>query len=91
MLPALRGWDGPPAGARTSRARSAPSPRTARRGRGSRSTSRARRWGDPEMLRTIERDLRATGLDPSRVITETAAIANIGKAREFADEVARLG
>ena len=50
--------------------------------------------GDPAMLRTIERELRATRLDPSRVIfeiTETAAIANIGKAREFADEVARLG
>jgi len=42
----------------------------------------------------IERELRATGLDPGRVIfeiTETAAIANIAKAREFSDELARLG
>ncbi|MDX6690691.1 MAG: hypothetical protein QOG15_2148 [Solirubrobacteraceae bacterium] len=50
--------------------------------------------GDPEMLRVIERELRDTGLDPSRVIfeiTETAAIANIAKAREFSDELAKLG
>jgi diguanylate cyclase (GGDEF)-like protein/PAS domain S-box-containing protein len=50
--------------------------------------------GDPGMLRTIERELRETGLDPARVIfeiTETAAIANIGRAREFSDELARLG
>ncbi len=50
--------------------------------------------GDPEMLRTIERELKETGLDPSRVIfeiTETAAIANVGKAREFSDQLAKLG
>ncbi len=50
--------------------------------------------GHPEMLRIIERELRETGLDPSRVIfeiTETAAIANIGKAREFSDQLAKLG
>ncbi len=50
--------------------------------------------GDPEMLRTIERELSETGLDPSRVIfeiTETAAIANIGRAREFSDQLAKLG
>ncbi|MEA2142094.1 MAG: hypothetical protein QOI64_524 [Solirubrobacteraceae bacterium] len=50
--------------------------------------------GDPEMLRVIERELRETGLDPSRVIfeiTETAAIANIGRARQFSDELAALG
>ncbi|MFP5364078.1 MAG: putative bifunctional diguanylate cyclase/phosphodiesterase [Thermoleophilia bacterium] len=50
--------------------------------------------GAPEMLRTIERELRETGLDPSRVIfeiTETAAIANIAKAREFSDSLAKLG
>ena len=50
--------------------------------------------GDPEMLRTIERELLETGLDPSRVIfeiTETAAIANIGRAREFSDQLAKLG
>ena len=50
--------------------------------------------GDPEMLRTIERELDETGLDPSRVIfeiTETAAIANIGRARLFSDQLAALG
>ena len=50
--------------------------------------------GDPTILRVIERELAETGLDPARVIfeiTETAAIANIAKAREFADELAKLG
>ncbi|MEA2298641.1 MAG: hypothetical protein QOF77_1577 [Solirubrobacteraceae bacterium] len=50
--------------------------------------------GDPAILALIERELRETGLDPSRVIfeiTETAAIANIAKAREFSDQLARLG
>ena len=50
--------------------------------------------GDPEMLSIIERELHETGLDPSRVIfeiTETAAIANIGRARVFSDELAKLG
>jgi diguanylate cyclase (GGDEF)-like protein/PAS domain S-box-containing protein len=50
--------------------------------------------GDPAILALIERELRETGLDPSQVIfeiTETAAIANIAKAREFSDQLARLG
>ena len=50
--------------------------------------------GDQEILRVIERELRDSGLDPARVIfeiTETAAIANIAKAREFSDELAKLG
>jgi EAL domain-containing protein (putative c-di-GMP-specific phosphodiesterase class I) len=50
--------------------------------------------GDPEILRVVERELHDTGLDPARVIfeiTETPAIANIAKAREFSDELARLG
>jgi len=50
--------------------------------------------GDPEILRTIERELGETGLDPSRVIfeiTETAAIASIGRARRFSDQLAKLG
>ncbi len=50
--------------------------------------------GDPEILRLIERELHETGLDPARVIfeiTETAAIANIAKARDFANELAKLG
>ncbi len=50
--------------------------------------------GDPLILALIERELEETGLDPSRVIfeiTETAAIANIAKAREFSQQLARLG
>jgi EAL domain-containing protein (putative c-di-GMP-specific phosphodiesterase class I) len=50
--------------------------------------------GDPLILGLIERELAETGLDPSRVIfeiTETAAIANIAKAREFSQQLARLG
>jgi diguanylate cyclase (GGDEF)-like protein/PAS domain S-box-containing protein len=50
--------------------------------------------GDPAILALIERELRESGLDPSQVIfeiTETAAIANIAKAREFSDQLARLG
>jgi diguanylate cyclase (GGDEF)-like protein/PAS domain S-box-containing protein len=50
--------------------------------------------GDPAILAVIERELAETGLDPSRVIfeiTETAAIANIAKAREFSVQLARLG
>ncbi len=50
--------------------------------------------GDPAILELIERELRETGLDPGRVIfeiTETAAIANIAKAREFSEQLARLG
>ncbi|MGI8800908.1 MAG: putative bifunctional diguanylate cyclase/phosphodiesterase [Solirubrobacteraceae bacterium] len=50
--------------------------------------------GDPGILALIERELRETGLDPSRVIfeiTETAAIANIAKAREFSEQLAGLG
>ena len=49
--------------------------------------------GDPAMLRTIERELHDTGLDPGRVIfeiTETAAIANIGRP-QFSDQLAQLG
>ncbi len=50
--------------------------------------------GDPQMLRVIERELSETGLDPGRVIfeiTETAAIANISRARQFSDQLAGLG
>jgi diguanylate cyclase (GGDEF)-like protein/PAS domain S-box-containing protein len=50
--------------------------------------------GDPAILDLIERELRETELDPSRVIfeiTETAAIANMAKAREFSEHLARLG
>jgi diguanylate cyclase (GGDEF)-like protein/PAS domain S-box-containing protein len=50
--------------------------------------------GDPAILALIEHELRETGLDPSRVIfeiTETAAIANIAKARDFSEQLRRLG
>jgi diguanylate cyclase (GGDEF)-like protein/PAS domain S-box-containing protein len=50
--------------------------------------------GDPQILRVIERELHESGLDPARVIfeiTETAAIANLAKAREFSDALAKLG
>jgi len=50
--------------------------------------------GDSEILDVIERELRETGLDPRRVIfeiTETAAITNMAKAREFSEQLARLG
>jgi EAL domain-containing protein (putative c-di-GMP-specific phosphodiesterase class I) len=50
--------------------------------------------GDPAILELIERELAETGLDPNRVIfeiTETAAISNIAKAREFSQQLARLG
>jgi diguanylate cyclase (GGDEF)-like protein/PAS domain S-box-containing protein len=50
--------------------------------------------GDPLILALIEHELTETGLDPNRVIfeiTETAAIANIAKAREFSEQLARLG
>ena len=41
-----------------------------------------------------ERDLSRTGIDPSRLtfeITETAAVANIAKARAFAERLSELG
>ncbi|MGH2840969.1 MAG: putative bifunctional diguanylate cyclase/phosphodiesterase [Solirubrobacteraceae bacterium] len=50
--------------------------------------------GNPAILDLIERELHETGLDPSRVIfeiTETAAIANMAKACEFSEQLARLG
>ncbi|HET9719462.1 MAG TPA: EAL domain-containing protein, partial [Solirubrobacteraceae bacterium] len=50
--------------------------------------------GDPELLRLIEAELQSAEVDPSKLIfevTETAAIANIVEAREFALGVRRLG
>ena len=50
--------------------------------------------GDADLLRTIERELDRTGVDPSMLIfeiTETAAIANIVEARAFADRVRSIG
>lgn len=53
-----------------------------------------RNVGDHELPRIIDRELRAAGVDPRRLvieITETAAIANMDDARRFADEIAALG
>jgi diguanylate cyclase (GGDEF)-like protein/PAS domain S-box-containing protein len=50
--------------------------------------------GDPDLLRLIAAELDAAQVDPSKLIfevTETAAIANILEAREFALGVRRLG
>jgi len=50
--------------------------------------------GDHELTRLIERELSATGIDPASLIfevTETAAIANIDAASEFALTLAQLG
>ena len=50
--------------------------------------------GDRELTRVIEEGLARTAIDPASVIfevTETAAIANMDAAREFADTLAQLG
>jgi diguanylate cyclase (GGDEF)-like protein/PAS domain S-box-containing protein len=50
--------------------------------------------GDAELLSVIERSIRAGGVDPGKLIfeiTETAAIANIVEARDFAMGLRRLG
>jgi diguanylate cyclase (GGDEF)-like protein/PAS domain S-box-containing protein len=50
--------------------------------------------GDPELLRMIERELERSSVDPSRLIfevTETAAIANMPEATEFAQGLTDLG
>jgi diguanylate cyclase (GGDEF)-like protein/PAS domain S-box-containing protein len=50
--------------------------------------------GDPELLRMIERELKRSSVDPSKLIfevTETAAIANMPEATEFARGLTGLG
>ena len=50
--------------------------------------------GDDELLAAVESGLRETGVDPARLtfeITETAAVANIAKARAFAERLSELG
>jgi diguanylate cyclase (GGDEF)-like protein/PAS domain S-box-containing protein len=50
--------------------------------------------GDPELLRMIERELERSSLDPAKLIfevTETAAIANMPEATEFARGLTDLG
>ena len=49
---------------------------------------------DPELLELVERELREKDVDPSNLvfeITETAAIANMEEARNFADRLTKLG
>jgi len=50
--------------------------------------------GDPELLRMIERELERSSVDPTKLIfevTETAAIANMPEATEFARGLTDLG
>ena len=50
--------------------------------------------GDPDLLRTIERELERSSVDSARLIfevTETAAIANMPEATEFARGLTGLG
>ena len=50
--------------------------------------------GDPELLRMIERELERSSVDPGKLIfevTETAAIANMPEATEFARGLTDLG
>ena len=50
--------------------------------------------GDAHFLKAVEAELRATGIDPSGLVfemTEAAAVADIGRARRFAEAVAALG
>jgi diguanylate cyclase (GGDEF)-like protein/PAS domain S-box-containing protein len=50
--------------------------------------------GRPELLELIESELQETGMDPSHVvfeITETAAISNLTRAREFSEHLGKLG
>jgi len=50
--------------------------------------------GDLEVLRVIERGLEQTGIDPASLvieITETAAIANMDRARSFASKLSAIG
>jgi diguanylate cyclase (GGDEF)-like protein len=50
--------------------------------------------GDDRLMRAVEEGLEETAVDPSRLtfeITETAAVANIAKARAFAERLSELG
>ncbi|MEX0749615.1 MAG: EAL domain-containing protein [Dehalococcoidia bacterium] len=51
-------------------------------------------FADPELLPMIQRELRATKIDPSRLVlevTETAAIANIDEAQKFLRALRGMG
>lgn len=50
--------------------------------------------GDPGFLAFIKDELRRTNFNPKKLcfeITETAAVANLSKAREFIDELRKMG
>ena len=50
--------------------------------------------GDPELLEAIEGSLKATGINPRSLIfeiTETAAVANVAAAKQFAEHLLELG
>jgi diguanylate cyclase (GGDEF)-like protein/PAS domain S-box-containing protein len=50
--------------------------------------------GDPELLEAIEERLARTGIDPRSLIfeiTETAAVANVARAKRFAEHLLNLG
>ena len=50
--------------------------------------------GDPELLATLEAELRRTGIVASKLVlelTETAAVQNMDEARSFAEALASLG
>lgn len=54
----------------------------------------ARSLGDPELLRTVEAELVSSGVNPAHLvfeITETAAIANMERARRFITHLKALG
>ena len=53
-----------------------------------------RTMGDEELTSLIKRELKSTGIDPAQLIfevTETAAVADLDKAREFAEGLTKLG
>jgi diguanylate cyclase (GGDEF)-like protein/PAS domain S-box-containing protein len=54
----------------------------------------SRSLGEPELLRFIEEGLQATGIDPASLVlevSETAAIANMDRARTFASKLSAIG
>jgi diguanylate cyclase (GGDEF)-like protein/PAS domain S-box-containing protein len=50
--------------------------------------------GDTKFLNEVQRELKSSGIDPANLIfevTETAAVADIEQARQFAQSLSRLG
>jgi diguanylate cyclase (GGDEF)-like protein/PAS domain S-box-containing protein len=53
-----------------------------------------RTMGDAEFTSMVNRELKSTGIDPAQLIfevTETAAVADLDKARSFAEGLSKLG